>query len=221
MGLGLTAGLGAALAACGPNPPAPSPRPTPLPLVSREAWGAAEPDHTAPGEHGLFDPVTNPEGWLVYEQPLSEILRTLIVHHSALPLSDGPREIQTLHMQRRGYADIGYHYLIDAAGQLYAGRDLGVRGAHTGGANTGSVGVCLLGNFETAEPPAAQLATLRALAADLLARYGLTHLAGHRDFQPDETVCPGALLEPLLPELAAAVGLTYGTGGYVPPPWSY
>jgi hypothetical protein len=220
LGLGLTAGLGAALAACGPSTPAPAPSPTPLPLLSRAAWGAAEPDHTASAEYGLFDPLTNPGGWLVYDQPLSDVLRTLIVHHSALPLSDGPLEIQALHMQRRGYADIGYHYVIDAAGLLYAGRDLGVRGAHTGGANTGSVGACLLGNFETTTPPAPQLDTLRALAADLAARYGLTHLAGHRDFQPDETVCPGAQLEPLLPALAAALGLSSGTGGYVPPPWS-
>lgn len=218
MGLGLTAGLGAALAACGPSTLLPTP--TPLALISREAWGAAAPDHNAPGEHGLFDPATNPAGWLVYSQPLSEILRTLIVHHSALPLSDGPRAIQVLHMSNRGYADIGYHFLIDDNGQLYAGRDLGVRGAHTGGANTGSVGVCLLGNFEQLPPPGAQLDALQGLVADLTARYGLTHLAGHRDFQPDETVCPGAALEPLLPALATTLGLAYGTGGYVPPPGS-
>lgn len=217
MGLGLTAGASVALAACGLGAPPPTPTLTPLALTRREAWGAAAPDHDAPGEHGLYDPLTNPEGWLVYAQPLADILRTLIVHHSALPLSDGPREIQILHMRSKGYADIGYHYVIDAAGQLYAGRDLTVRGAHTGGANTGSVGACLLGNFELAAPEPAQLATLRALGADLAARYGVTHLAGHRDFQPEETVCPGAQLEPLLPDLAAALGLSYGTSGYVPP----
>lgn len=220
MGLGLTVGIGAALAACGPSAPPATLTPAPLALISREAWEAVAPDHNAPGEHGLFDPDTNPEGWLVYTQPLADVLRTLIVHHSALALSQGPREIQVLHMQGKGYADIGYHFVIDAAGQLYAGRDLGVRGAHTGGANTGSVGVCLLGNFETVTPPQAQLDTLQALGDDLKARYGLTHLAGHHDFQPDETVCPGALLEPLLPDLATALGLTYGTGGYVPPPWT-
>lgn len=190
----------------------------PLAVISRAEWGAAAPDYTtAAAERGLYDPLTNPGGWLVYALPLAEVLRTLIVHHSALPTTDGPRAIQTLHMQRRGYADIGYHFIIDAAGLLYAGRDLAVRGAHTGGANTGSVGACLLGNFELAAPAAAQLDTLRALGADLAARYGLTHLAGHRDFQPEATVCPGAQLAPLLPDLATALGLTLGTGGYVPP----
>jgi hypothetical protein len=218
--LGLSAGVGAALAACGPLPPAATPTAPPLPIISRAAWGAVEPDHDAPGEHGFFDPISNPEGWLVYEQPLTEILRTLIVHHSALPVSDGPREIQQLHMQQKGYADIGYHFVIDAAGQLYAGRDLNVRGAHTGGANTGTVGVCLLGNFENTAPKTVQLETLQALGMNLAATYGLTHLAGHRDFQPNETVCPGAQLEPLLPDLAAALGLNYGTSGYVRPAWS-
>jgi hypothetical protein len=103
---------------------------------------------------------------------------------------------------------------------IYAGRDLSVRGAHTGGANTGTVGVALLGNFERGSPAKAQLDTLRALGAYLAGTYTLTHLAGHRDFQPGVTVCPGRELEPLLPGLAEELGLEFGTGGYVRPDWS-
>ncbi len=168
-------------------------------------------------EQGLFDAVTNREGWLVYPRPLSEILNTLIVHHSALPLTEGPREIQQLHMGMRGYADIAYHFLIDADGLLYEGRSLQVRGAHTGGSNTGTIGVVLLGNFEVAEPPAVQWETLRAVAASLTEVYTLTHLAGHKDFQPTATVCPGRFLEARLPQLAIDLGLEFGVGGYQPP----
>ncbi len=216
--LGLAASAAAVLAAC-QAPAAPSTLTPPLTLITREEWGAVAPNMEAAAERGVFDRVTNPSGWLEYDQPLSDVLNTLVVHHSASVL-DGPRDIQKLHMEKRGYADIGYHYLIDAAGLLYEGRAVGVRGAHTGGFNTGTVGVCLLGNFENQWPAMAQLEALRGLGAGLTAAYGLTHLASHHGFQPGATVCPGHNLEPLLPDLAGVMGLTYGTAGYVAPPWS-
>jgi hypothetical protein len=221
---GAAAGAGAVLAACragaGEGTPAPAATPALLEMVSREAWGSAAPDHTARAERGLFDARTNPGGWLVYAAPLRDVLNTLVVHHSALPLSDGPLEIQRLHMERRGFADIGYHFVIGALGQIYAGRDLAVRGAHVGGANTGTVGAALLGNFEREQPAEAQLESLRRLGAYLADAYALTHLAGHQDFQPGVTLCPGHELAPLLPGLAGELELEYGTGGFVRPPWS-
>ena len=186
-------------------------------MISRAEWGALEPDLGAPNEHGLYDRLTNPEGWLAYPMPLAEVLRTVVVHHSALTLSDGPREIQDLHRQNKGFADIAYHYLIDYDGHPYEGRSITVRGAHVAGFNTGSVGICLLGNFEAIAPAPAQLATLKELIACLIDEYGLTYLAGHRDFNPTETQCPGKNLEPLLPGLAAELRLKFGTGGYAPP----
>jgi len=187
-----------------------------LELIRRAAWHAVPPQLTtgAQGERSLFDPDSNPEGWLVYPQPPAGLLTTIIVHHSALPLRDGPYEIQQLHLKYQGFADIGYHFLIDAGGCLYEGRSLLVRGAHTGGFNTGTVGIALLGNFETRRPPVAQLVTLKRLIICLKARYTLTHLAGHRDFQPGETVCPGHHLAAILPDLATETGLTFGTAGY-------
>lgn len=193
----------------------------PLSLVTRAGWGAAEaPQYVAHGESGPFDAETNPAGWLTYPKPLAEWLRTVIVHHSALAYYHGPQAIQRLHMRQRGWADIGYHFLIDGLGQLYEGRLLNIRGAHTGGFNTGSVGVCLLGNFDVVVPATAQLETLRALADYVREAFTVTHMAGHRDFQPEATSCPGASLWSLLPEIAAEVGLTLGTEGYTPPEWS-
>jgi hypothetical protein len=216
--LGVAVGAAALVAACGPATGLP-PTPPALTLVTREEWGAVPPNLEAFGEHGQFDPVTNPTGWLVYDRPLAEVLTTLIVHHSASAL-DGPRDIQKLHMERRGYADVAYHYLIGYQGQLYVGRDVHVRGAHTAGFNTGTVGACLLGNFQNQQPAAAQLDTRRILAANLAATVGIGYLASHQDFLPGETLCPGEHLAPLLPELAAGVGLAYGTQGYGPPAWS-
>lgn len=187
-----------------------------LDIIPRSEWGAVEPNLDTSVE-GIYDPATNPGGWLVYDEPLPEVLNTIIVHHSALPLSDGPLEIQYKHIQLRGFADIGYNFVIDGAGQLYEGRSLAARGAHTGGHNTGTIGIVLLGNFEETEPLEEQLLTLKQLVRCLADEYALTHLAGHRDFQPGVTLCPGENLGVLLPGLATELSLEFGTGGYVGP----
>jgi hypothetical protein len=187
-----------------------------LNIIPRSEWGAVEPD-PATSTEGVYDPSTNPGGWMIYDEPLRKVLTTIVVHHSALPLSDGPLDIQWTHMFHKGYADIGYNFVIDHRGHIYEGRSLGVRGAHTGGHNTGTVGIVLLGNFQEAEPTKAQLASLNLLSLHLAREYAITHLAGHRDFQPGVTVCPGQNLETRLPSLAAELGLAFGTQGYAGP----
>jgi hypothetical protein len=187
-----------------------------LGIISRAQWGAAEPDIEGSAE-GVYDVAANPEGWMIYDKPLEEVLTTIIVHHSALPTSDGPREIQNMHMELRHYADIAYQFVIDPEGSIYEGRSLTVRGAHTGGHNTGTVGIVLLGDFQIVEPTDAQLEALRRLSACLIDRYSITHLAGHRDFQPGITACPGNHLEALLPQVAASLGIQFGTDGYKGP----
>ncbi|MBI9051659.1 MAG: N-acetylmuramoyl-L-alanine amidase [Anaerolineaceae bacterium] len=188
-----------------------------LQMISRQDWNALPPDFDSVAEHGLYNPVNNLDGWMVYDQPLREILRTVIVHHSALDIRDGPYEIQQLHFNMKGYADIAYHFVIDAEGNVYEGRDIYARGAHTGGYNTGSVGVVLLGNFEVINPTQAQIDALTQLLIVLKQEYQVTHLAGHRDFQPNVTVCPGVNLANQLPEIAAMLDYRYGMDGYQGP----
>jgi hypothetical protein len=179
-------------------------------IIPRTAWGAQPRIVMSRIEAGDYHPTLNRSGWRVYDQPLNQVLRQLVVHHSALPASDGPREIQRLHQQQRGFADVGYHFLIDAGGAIYEGRPIHVRGAHVASHNTGAVGVCLLGNFERIEPTPAQIASLLSLATALRDTFGITHLAGHRDLPAQHTLCPGANLWPRLPALAAQLRLTHG-----------
>jgi hypothetical protein len=218
----------------GPPPPWPTattlyrelPTATPLPPVSypfrivrREEWGALPPDHSAIGEPGFFDPVNSPFGWLVYDRPLRSLLDELIVHHSARPPDSGPYEIQQLHRSApRFAADIAYHFLIGADGALYEGRDIRVRGRHTQNANYGTIGICLLGNFELHLPPPAQLKALDFLIDYLVVTYASHYLSSHRDFWGG-TVCPGERLHRGLGALAQRHGLAYSTAGYVPPEW--
>ncbi len=196
--------------------------PPPMPtILTRAEWGARPLDLNAPGEFGLFDSQTNPTGVLYYPSDLRGILNTIVVHHSAIPHAS-PAEIQSLHMDERGFADVAYHFLIDTEGIIYQGRELNIRGAHVQGFNTGSVGIVLLGNFNDARPGEAQLSSLRGLVDFLRYTYEIRYLAGHRDYpnqSPDGTECPGDTLYPLLRGLAKELGMRYGIGGYVKPDW--
>lgn len=187
-------------------------RPTMLHIVPRAAWGAGASDFEAEAEHGLYDARSNPDGWWIYDAPLAGVLHTAVVHHAASFIKQNPRHVQKWHRERLGLADIGYHFVINNAGVVFEGRSINVRGAHTGGYNTGAVGIVLLGHYELWHPAVVQLAALRLLLVYLRDMYAIMYLAGHRDFQPDETICPGRHLAVLLPDLAIELGLQYGTG---------
>jgi hypothetical protein len=174
-----------------------------------------EPDHTAENENGFYSDSNN-EGWRVYEGDLRQVYKTLVVHHSVVDEGDDILSllaIQDLHRQERGWADVAYHYFIGAGGAIYEGRSMEARGTHVAGYNTGSLGVCLIGNFMEALPGAEQLEALRGLALWLSVRLNLSHLAGHRDFN-SITVCPGDNVYSQISDLAAYTGLILGPGGY-------
>jgi len=196
----------------------PPSRPT---IVTRAEWGARSLDFNSPEEFGLFDPHTNPEGVLYYPSDLHGVLTTIVVHHSAFSHAS-PAEIQGMHMDRRGYADVAYHFLIDSDGIIYEGRQINIRGAHVQGFNMGSVGIVLIGNFNEIEPTLAQADSLKRLVDYLRYTYKIRYLSGHKDYpdqSPDGTECPGDNLYPLLPGMARELGMRYGIGGYVKPDW--
>lgn len=198
------------------------PFPPPKPAIQARAdWGARLLNLSASEEFGLFDPQSNPEGVMYYPSDLRGALNTIVIHHSAIP-DASPAEIQDLHMDRRGFADIAYHFLIDSEGVIFEGRDINVRGAHVQGFNTGSVGIVLIGNFSETVPTQAQTGSLESLVDYLRYTYEIRYLAGHKDYpdqSPDGTECPGGNLYPLLPGLARHLGMRYGIGGYVKPGW--
>lgn len=187
-------------------------------MVSREEWGALQPNHAAENEAGFYS-IDNPEGWRWYQEPLHEVYRTVVMHHSAsYLLSDAMTiwDIQNTHRNQRGWADVAYHYFIGKNGDVYEGRDIHVRGAHVKAHNTGSVGVCLLGDFTKDYPTDEQIGAAIGLVQWLARGLQLTHLASHRDFEL--TICPGHNLIPYMDAFASNAGLGRGTGGYVMPP---
>lgn len=195
--------------------------PLPPPIASRADWDARPLNLEAPEEFGAFDLQTNLAGVLTYSKNLHSVLNTIVVHHSAYP-NAGPKEIQDLHMDRRGFADVAYHYIITADGTIYEGREINIRGAHVQGFNTGSVGIVLLGNFNDEQPTEFQTESLLKLVDHLRYTFEISYLTGHKDYpdqSPDGTECPGDNLYPLLPDLARSLGMKYGIDGYAAPEW--
>ncbi|PHN07414.1 N-acetylmuramoyl-L-alanine amidase [Flavilitoribacter nigricans] len=143
----------------------------------------------------------------------------LVVHHSAgtNQSSDWPavvRSIWDYHVNGRGWSDIGYNWLIDPAGNIYTGRSNDAIGAHFCGTNTGTIGICMLGDFTKQSPQPEALSSLKKLLAwkacenDIDPLTNVYHsssqktlptVIGHRD--GCATACPGDLFYPQLPDI--------------------
>lgn len=121
----------------------------------------------------------------------------IVVHCSATPqdMDVGAAEIRSWHL-RRGWSDIGYHYVIRRDGALEPGRPVDRAGAHVKGHNARSIGVCLVGGNDADDRARAefnftraQLATLERTLVGLLALYPDARVVGHRDLDPRKA-CP-------------------------------
>ena len=116
----------------------------------------------------------------------------IVVHHTGV---DTSLEKLRASVQRRGYSDIPYHFVIDTDGTLHATRPITRMGAHCKGHNADSIGIALMGNLDRVPPTEAQVATLTRLIADLRRKFPVPVL-GHGDLRP--TACPGRYLRPVL-----------------------
>lgn len=160
------------------------------------------------------------------------------VHHT-VTVNEPPdpaqviRQIWDWHVNDNGWLDIGYNFLIDHEGTIYQGRynpwisTTDVRGAHAGRANSRSVGIAFLGQFEPGAAP--QVGDPAARAMDALVkmiswRFGqrgidplgravisvnpdgsrvLPTIFGHRDVSA--TACPGENLYTLLSDVRNSI----------------
>ncbi|HEV3475202.1 MAG TPA: N-acetylmuramoyl-L-alanine amidase [Actinomycetota bacterium] len=211
------------------------------PVISRAAWGADESYRFRADGTEKSPPVFFPT-------------QKLIVHHTVTANADPDpaatvRAIYRYHAIDRGWGDIGYNFLVDANGQIYKGRysgppgtttadtstgedasGNGVRGAHTAGSNSGTMGIAVLGTYSsTPVPVPARSALIEHLAWES-ERHGLDPLAtttfvnpsdgsrktvanisGHRDWRA--TQCPGGALYADLPAIRQETAARIGSGG--------
>ena len=96
--------------------------------------------------------------------------------------------------------------MIDANGIIYEGRPLDFKGAHVGGANTGKIGIALIGNFEprlfkSNEPTKKQIESMVKLVEELQKIYSINNLdiGTHSDYS--KTKCPGKNLFKIVKEI--------------------
>ena len=94
------------------------------------------------------------------------------------------------------FGQVSYHHVIELDGTAHRTLRDDQRGAHTGGHNTGNIGVCYVGGV-TADNKApkdtrtpAQKATLRRLVAEYRARFPHINVLGHRDWPDVAKACP-------------------------------
>ncbi len=186
-------------------------------------------------------------GWhadesIVRKKPkIAPELKLAVVHHTATTNAYScaqsasiVRGIEVFHVKGNGWDDIGYNFLVDACGQVFEGRWGGIErnvvGAHSGGFNTGTVGVSMIGNFERATPSQAQQDGLVKLLAWRLdvghvdprstvafvskgngkfragRMVNLRAISAHRDTYL--TACPGSAAYRLLPAITSRVAQT-------------
>ena len=209
-----------------PVPTSSGPQLAPLPpYVSRAGWSADE--------------------TIVAATSAAPAVQVLFVHHTAgtndYSCTESAailRAIQKYHVTVNKWADIGYNFLVDKCGTLFEGRHGGVTnaiiGAHTYGFNTGTAGIALLGDYNTALSSTAAEGTIAQVAAARLGAYGFSpttttqltegvkdgkfpygavvtfqRISGHRDGVATE--CPGTNLYARLPAIRArSVDTVYG-----------
>jgi N-acetylmuramoyl-L-alanine amidase len=121
----------------------------------------------------------------------------LVVHCAASSpdMDIGVAEIRKWHLQR-GFADIGYHYVIRRNGLIEKGRPDSMPGAHAEGYNMHSLGLCLVGGLKKGTTKAednfeaVQKATLFGLLKELHGKYPTATILGHRDLPGVTKACP-------------------------------
>lgn len=119
---------------------------------------------------------------------LGEVKR--IICHNADASTCSIEDIDRWH-KNNGWAGCGYHFFVRKDGSIYRGRPEDKLGAHTSNYNTGSLGVCFEGKYNTEEMPEVQLKAGQELIKYLLNKYNLSkaNVYKHKDF--NNTDCPG------------------------------
>lgn len=134
----------------------------------------------------------------------------IVLHHSASNrLTTTAEDIGRWHEGK-----IGYHYVIEGAGEFrHTARRFPIRGAHAKGANTQSLGICLVGDNRkpgryqdrtvhvTDGWVIQQINTTRKLIAACLHLMPWLTLHGHRHVGTTSTFCPGDFTEERLREV--------------------
>lgn len=145
-------------------------------ILERNIWGANQGKKMNPA--GSFNKIT--------------------VHHTTEKQEDNKRNdihfiqtIQKYHQKTKGWADIGYHFILGKDGKIYEGRLLSFQGAHVRNHNKGNIGIAILGDLNKHQLSKIQRESLSALIEALQEKYDIDekNIFAHREL--GNTSCPG------------------------------
>ena len=186
----------------------------------------------------------------------SGTIKAAFLHHTVTSNSYSPEEsaqqVRNLYgwfVKGLRYSDMAYNFLVDRFGRLYEGRaggiDQPVIGGHTAGFNKETFAVSAVGNFQSKNPAAEEMAVISESVAQLMAwKLSMSHRdpngtavlvsdssAGTSKYQPGQeanalvigghrdigqTACPGRYLEPQIPMIRAMVASKMGVTTFNP-----
>ncbi len=147
---------------------------------------------------------TNTQPIVSRVNPMGRVSRITVHHEGSDPLDfddvnrtvEHLRNIRQIHVEGRGWGDVGYHYVIDRAGRVWEARPVRYQGAHVNNHNEQNLGVMCLGNFEEQTPTTAQFSSLQRTVGHMMRWYRVpvSGVFTHRELM--STVCPGRWLQP-------------------------
>ena len=103
------------------------------------------------------------------------------------------------------WTNIGYHFVVEKIGEnveVIGGRAIGEVGAHCRWFNDKSIGICIIGNYDSVAPDSDRLFTATSLVRQLCREFSIPNdqVIGHRESYPIlkvpvEKSCPGTLFD--------------------------
>ena len=142
-------------------------------VTTREEWGANpaylnwRPNY-APADHVIVHHTAGTNDYTPEQSP--SIVRGIYYYHAVI----------------LGWGDIGYNFLVDKYGQVFEGRygtldsepGAMVVGGHAYGANTGTMGISMMGNYSSVSPSEIQVERVGQMAGWFLGRAGVADAYG-------------------------------------------
>ena len=132
---------------------------------------------------------------LKFKKKLAKRQKTdmVVVHCTATRVGQDitVEDIHKWHLQR-GFAGIGYHFMIGLDGTIYEGRPIDAVGAQVNGHNSTSVGIVYVGGLNENGKPSdtrteEQKASLLYIIGYIYEMYDTVEkVVGHRDLSPDK-----------------------------------
>lgn len=136
---------------------------------------------------------------------------TVFLHHTVTSVSaDAKADFRKVTNYSK-YIDVPYHVLVHPDGTIGTGRYLGgvpALGAHTGGHNSHSLGIAVIGNYVNEQPSQAAIDSVATVLSAFIAKGFITTqfiLKSHSD-APYATACCGTNLKAKIADVLSHVG---------------